>query len=65
MKVIDGQDQSKDRSMVIIQYATDIEKENKGSITVENEDGWFKQGKRSMVQDEGCRNGWMGAISIE
>ena len=59
VKVIDGQDQSKDRSMVIIQSAAEIGKENKGSNIEENEDGWFKQGERSMTQDKRyMMDGW-------
>ena len=40
------------RSVVIIQFTTETGKENRGGNIADNEDGWFKQGERSMNQDE-------------
>ena len=55
MQVINGQDQPKDRSGVIVQFAAESCMKNKGGNIAKNEDMGFKQGERSTTQDGGYR----------
>ena len=47
MQVINGQDQPKDRSGVIVQFAAESCMKNKGVSIAKNEDMGFKQGEIS------------------
>ena len=60
VEIIDSEDQSGDRYVVIIQSVAGSCKENRECNTTENKDRWFKQGKGSRVHD-----GRMGNVSAE
>ena len=64
VKIIDGEDQSEDRSVVGIQSAAGSCKKIKEGSIAENNDKWFKHEKGSMTQNEGYKMDGLKMFSL-